>query len=147
MLVGQDQVSKTTNPYLRHLADNIKPSARNLGVVFDQNLNFDHHIMKLVQSCLLQPRNIAKISSVLPFISSRLDYCNSLFSCLNESAIARLQVVQNAAARLLTNTKRREHITPILAHLQWLPVRFRIHFKILLITFKALHGTGTLLYF
>ncbi|KAF7650904.1 hypothetical protein LDENG_00119220, partial [Lucifuga dentata] len=42
--------------------------------------------------------------------------------------------------RLLTRTKRREHITPVLASLHWLPVHFRIQFKILLITFKATHG-------
>ncbi|KAF7660620.1 hypothetical protein LDENG_00278410 [Lucifuga dentata] len=49
-------------------------------------------------------------------------------------------MVQNAAARLLTRTKRRERITPVLASLHWLPVHFRIQFKILLITFKATHG-------
>ena len=49
-------------------------------------------------------------------------------------------MVQNSAARLLTNTKKRDHITPILAALHWLPVSYRIDFKILLITFKALHG-------
>ena len=49
-------------------------------------------------------------------------------------------MVQNSAARLLTNTRKRDHITPILAALHWLPVSYRIDFKILLITFKALHG-------
>ena len=51
-----------------------------------------------------------------------------------------LQVVQNSAARLLTNSRRFYHITPILATLHWLPVSFRIDFKILLMTFKALQG-------
>ena len=74
------------------------------------------------------------------FISSRLDYCNSLFTCLNQKSLDRLQSVQNSAARLLTRTKKREHITPVLASLHWLPVLFRIDFKILLITFKALNG-------
>ncbi|KAF7642855.1 hypothetical protein LDENG_00249600 [Lucifuga dentata] len=121
-----------------------------LGVIFDSNLNFDQHVTKLVQSCFLQLRNIAKISSYLPknvisqiihaFISSRLDDCNSLFSCLTASAASHLQMVQNAAARLLTRTKRREHITPVLASLRWLPVHFRIQFKMILNTFKATHG-------
>ncbi|KAF7669635.1 hypothetical protein LDENG_00166790 [Lucifuga dentata] len=57
------------------------------------------------------PKNI--ISKIIhAFISSRLHYCNSLFSCLTASATSRLQMVQNAAARLLTRTKHREHITP-----------------------------------
>ena len=54
--------------------------------------------------------------------------------------LRRLQLVQNAAARLLTCTKKQKHITPVLASLHWLPVRFRIDFKILLLVFKSLHG-------
>ncbi|MCJ8744369.1 hypothetical protein PDJAM_G00117870, partial [Pangasius djambal] len=51
-----------------------------------------------------------------------------------------LQIVQNAAARVLTRTRKYEHITPVLSTLHWLPVRFRIDFKILLLTYKALNG-------
>ncbi len=47
-------------------------------------------------------------------------------------------MIQNSAARLLTHTKKRDHITPILASLHCLPVSFRIDFKILLLVFKAL---------
>ena len=46
------------------------------------------------------------------------------------------------AIRLLTRTKRREHISPVLAALHWLPVTFRIDFKVLLLTYKALNGLG-----
>lgn len=56
------------------------------------------------------------------------------------SSIARLQMVQNAAARLLTGTREYEHICPILPSLHWLPVHHRIHFKILLFAFKCLNG-------
>ena len=48
-------------------------------------------------------------------------------------------MVQNAAARLLTGTKKYDHVTPILASLHWLPIHFRIQFKILLFVFKALN--------
>ncbi len=48
--------------------------------------------------------------------------------------------MQNSAARLLTRADRFEHITPVLASLHWLPVCFRIDFKVLLITYKALKG-------
>ncbi len=58
----------------------------------------------------------------------------------HQSSLQRLQLVQNAAARLLTGTKKYEHITPVLASLHWLPVRLRNEFKILLIVFKILHG-------
>ena len=133
---------------------NFTKSSKNLGVIFDNNLNFELHVKKVVQTCFFQLRNIAKIKSLLTpqdleklvhaFISSRLDYCNSLFTTLSRCSIQRLQLVQNAAARLLTNTPRRSHITPVLAALHWLPVDSRIVFKILLITYKSLHGLGPL---
>ena len=74
------------------------------------------------------------------FVSSQLDYCNSLFTCLNKKELACLQVVQNSAVRLQTRSNRRTHITLVLKSLHWLPVSFRIHFKILVLTFRALHG-------
>ena len=52
----------------------------------------------------------------------------------------RIQLIQNAAARLLTRTNRRCHITPVLASLHWLPIRFRVDFKVLVLTYRALHG-------
>jgi hypothetical protein len=54
----------------------------------------------------------------------------------------KLQYVQNAAARLVTLTHKREHISPILIELHWLPVKQRIEYKLLLLTFKALNGSA-----
>ena len=56
--------------------------------------------------------------------------------------IKRLQKIQNEAARLVTLTPRREHITPILQSLHWLPVQQRIEYKVLMIVFKTLHNAG-----
>jgi len=52
----------------------------------------------------------------------------------------RLQLVQNPAARFLMGKKKHEYITPILSHLHWLPVKYRIEYKVLTFVFKALHG-------
>lgn len=74
------------------------------------------------------------------FISSRLNYCNAILTGLPKKVTERLQLIQNSAARLLTRTKRREHISPVLAALHWIPVTFRIDFKVLLLIYKALNG-------
>lgn len=70
----------------------------------------------------------------------KLQESNILFSKFSQTAVARLRFVKNAAARLTTRTDRRSHVTLNLASLHRLPVNFRIDFKILLITLKALHG-------
>ena len=73
-------------------------------------------------------------------MSSRLDYCNSLLYGLPQAQIDKIQRVQNAAARLIFKQPKFSHITPVLHQLHWLPVKYRIEFKILLFTFKAIHG-------
>ena len=103
-----------------------------------------------MKTSFFQLRLLAKVKPYLPpkdfervihlFIMSRLHYCNSLYFGVDQCLLRRLQLVQNAAARLLTGKRRYDHITPVLASLHWLPVVFRIKFKILLFTFKSLHG-------
>ena len=79
-------------------------------------------------------------SLVQAFISSRLDYCNAILYGLPDKLMRRLQSVQNAAARLITGASRRDHITPILRQLHWLPVRRRVDFKIAVLVFQCLTG-------
>ena len=65
---------------------------------------------------------------VQAFISCRLDYCNSLLYGVTDNVMRRVQSLQNAAARLITGARRRDHITPVLCQLHWLPVRWRVEF-------------------
>jgi len=67
---------------------------------------------------------------VQAFVPCRLDYCNSLFFGISEGLMNRLQSVQNAATRLVTGTRRSDHISPVLRQLHWLPVRQRVDFKV-----------------
>ncbi len=70
------------------------------------------------------------------FMTTRLDYCNALLGG-PASSINKLQIVQNAAARVLTRSRKYDHITPIVQSLHWLPIKFRISYKILLLTYKC----------
>ncbi len=71
------------------------------------------------------------------FMTSSLDYCNALLGGCSARLINKLLMIQNAAARVLTRTRKYDHISPVLSTLHWLPIKHRIDFKILLITYKS----------
>ncbi len=72
------------------------------------------------------------------FMTSRLEYYNALLGGCSARLINKLQMVQNAAARVLTRTRKYDHISPVLSTLHWLPIKQ--DFQILLITYKVLNG-------
>lgn len=123
---------------------------KNLGVIFDSTLSFDSHIKLITKTAFFHLKTISRLHPFLSlttaetlihaFITSRLDYCNALLTGLPAKSINRLQYIQNSAARLLTHTRPWHHITPILHQLHWLPVQYRIHFKVLLLVYKAQHN-------
>ncbi len=152
----------STNPSLHHNftfqlgSSTITPSktARNLGVVIDDKLNFSDHIAKTAWSCRFALYNIRKIR---PFLSehatqllvqalvlSRLDYCNALLAGLPASSIKPLQLIQNAAARLILIGPRRTHVTPLFINLHWLPIAACIKFKALMFAYKTTTGSAPL---
>ena len=73
-------------------------------------------------------------------MTSRLDYCNALLGGCPACLINKLQLVRNAGARVLTRTRKYDHISPVLLTLHWLPIEHRIDFEIWFIIYKALNG-------
>ena len=69
-------------------------------------------------------------------VSPRLDYCNALLAGMSESSLDKLQRVQNTLARVVTGLRRRNHITPVLKELHWLPIRARITFKLVKVVYR-----------
>ena len=123
---------------------------RNLGAMFDSQLIMAPHVKSVVKKSSFHLRNIGKARRVLTedatktvmqsLVMSRLDYCNALLIGIQQDLIAKLQRLQNSAARIVTRTRKYEHITPVLIKLHWLPIKFRIQFKVLLLVYKALNG-------
>ena len=74
------------------------------------------------------------------YVTSRLDNGNCLLYGISDHLLTKLQRVQNAAARLITKTKKHDLITALLIDLHWLPIKQRIEYKLLLLTFRSLHG-------
>ena len=99
------------------------PKVRDLGVIFDNCCN-------ICRSTHFHLRNIGRIKTLLTFhataqlihalITTRLDFCNSILYNLPNNKIEKLQRIQNQAARMLTRSPRRNHITPVLRELHWL---------------------------
>ena len=125
-------------------------SVRDLGVILDDCLSMDSHVQRLCSSAVVGLRSIGRIRNYLDqqsckklvnaFVVSKLDYCNSLLCGLPSKQLDRIQRIQNNAARVVTCSRKYDHITPVLHQLHWLPIRQRINFKLLLTTFKVLHN-------
>lgn len=103
----------------------------------------------ITQVSFFHLRNISKLQAIIfselekivhVFVSLRLHYSNALFTGLDQSFLSRLQAIQNAAARLLMHSGKWSYITLVLSSLHWLPVDFRICFKILTLPYRALNG-------
>ena len=123
---------------------------RNLGTWFNDTFDMSQHITNLCSASFFQLHKIRRIRKYLKqeaaatlvrsFVTCRIDYCNSLLYGLLDYQLAKLQRVQNSAARLVYRESKFCHITPLLKKLHWLPIMYRIRFKIALLTYKAISG-------
>lgn len=128
------------------------PLAKNLGVKMDSSLSFKQQVLTVVGQCFGILKQLKQFLPFLPLshrktiiqalIGSKIDYANVLYLGLPEYLLNHLQIVQNHAARAIFGFTARSHVSCLLHSLHWLPVRKRIQFKTLVLTFKSLYGLG-----
>jgi hypothetical protein len=136
--IGDVQIAASTEP------------VRDLGVMIESSGSMDAHVAKVCKTASYSLWRISKLRNILDqssteklihaFVTSRIDYCNSVFFGLYDYQFRKLQHIQNSAARLVTRRKLERHIdmTPILRELHWLPVKARVEFKNLCIIFNLI---------
>ena len=125
-------------------------SAKNLGVTMDCSLTYDEHVTQVTSKCigslcqinrvkyLFDRRTLITIINSLVF--SKLLYCSSVLANTTKKNIELLQTVQNFAARIVSGTRKLDHVTPILKQLQWLPIIKQLAVRDATMVFKCLNG-------
>ena len=127
-------------------------SLSTLGLTIDNHLSMHIYVLTICKLAYYELRRISSIrhflstsatkTLVCSFVLSRLDYCNSLLAGCPQYLIDKLQRVQNNAARLVLRARRRDHATPLLSSLHWLPIHSRIEYKICSLTYTSLFDSG-----
>lgn len=146
LVIGSSQqLSKVTIPSIKPLKH-----VRNLGAWFDNHMSMNTHTGKMCSKAFGGLYNIRQIRKYLSaestkcliyaFVTSHLDYCNALLYKLPQYQYDRLEKAPNTAARVTCLIPKSAHMTPVLWELHWLPVKFRVEFKIALLVFKTLNG-------
>ena len=116
-----------------------------LGVTLDGNLNLNDQVKNVCRASFFTfVRYVIffslteEVANVVAFalVQSRVDYANSLYIGMSSVNFNKLQLVQNTLARIVTLTKKRDHIQPSLKRLHWLPIRQRVDFKVALLTYS-----------
>ena len=147
---GRQMHSRLVIPNLTFMGRELIPehTAKDLGVILDNNLTYDEHITKTVSSCMsclgqisrtkhvFDKRTLLTIINALVF--SKLFYCSNVWANTSKSNISKLQGIQNFAARIATGTRKYDHITPVLKELKWLPVATQLYFRSAIMAFKCL---------
>ena len=127
-------------------------SLSSLGLTIDSHLSMHAYVLTVCRLAYFELRRISSIrhflsisatkTLVCSFVLSRLDYCNSLLAGCPQYLIDKLQRVQNNAARLVLRARRRDHASPLLSSLHWLPITSRIQYKICSLTYTSLFDSG-----
>ena len=123
---------------------------KTLGIMFDKNISMEKQVSEICKVCYFHLRRLGRIRNYLDielkilliksYVLSKLDYCNIILANIPDKLIKCLQRVQNASVRFIYNVTKNEHISQYLKKAHFLPIKFRIQYKMCLITFKILNG-------
>ena len=153
LLFGTRQlVSKLTDVTVPFLGQQLRPvsSAKDLGVILDSGLTFNDHILSLSSSLLFSLCQISRIRHLFSkevlyiminsIVFSKLFYCSAVWSGTYKQNIHKLQLLQNFAARILTETKKYDHITPVLKTLGWLTIEEQLWLRDVTMIYKCVNN-------
>lgn len=147
-------LKKVKTQYIRIGDHNINRvhRVRNIGAVFNELMKMEEQVGQMCKNAWLHLYKINQIREYLTteqlqtivhaFVTNKLDCNNSLLAGLPACTRHRLQLVQNAAAKLVKGKRKYDYVTPLLKDLHCLPIKQRIRFKLLLLCYKALNGSG-----
>lgn len=153
LIMGTRQMlQKLPNCHITILGKEIAPStsARDLGVQVDATLSYDEHITNITSTCMASLCQINRIKHLLDsrtlenvitsLVFSKLYFCSTVWANTSKTNVQKLQKIQNFAARIVTGTRKYDHITPVLNDLRWLSVSAMLAFYDAILTFKCLKG-------
>ena len=153
LLIGtRQQLNKLEpTPSLSFLGKRINPvpSAKDLGVSLDPNLTYNNHIANVAPSCFSKLCQSNRVRSsfdsktlntlVNSLVFNKMTYCSSVWANTSASNINKLQLIQNFGCKIVTNTKKFEHVMPLLHQLNWLTVKDTLIFRDLVLMYKCLN--------
>ena len=154
MMIGTRQLMSKlpTDTSVSFLGKSLKPvdSAKDLGVTLDRHLNYDKHVSLLVSSCMnklcqinraknsFDTKTLSEIISSL--VISKMVYCSSVWSNTSASNVKKVQSIQNFACKIITKSRKYDHVTPLLRELNWLPVDKLLYFRDASLTYKCVNN-------
>ena len=137
------------DPRVVFLGKTLKPtdSAKDLGVFLDPHLTYYHHISCVTSSCFTKLCQINRVKRsfdqetlellITSLVFSKMLYYSSVWSNTTLQNINRLQSIQNFASKIVTNSRKFDHVTPLLRELNWLPVKEQLFYRDSVLTFKC----------
>ena len=140
------------NPSVPFFGATLKPvaSAKDLGVILDPHLTYDHHISKTVSSCFSKLYQIDRVKKsfdketlkllITTLVFSKMLYCSTVWSRTLTQNINKLQSIQNFASKIVMNSWKFHYVTPLLRQLNWLPVSQVLYYRDCVLNYKCFNS-------